>query len=76
MPVAAPLPSAPPPAADTNVPMVSQPAPAGDEQKPLTRQTWFWVAVGAAAVLVGTTAILLGDARRVVPRRDARPGEG
>ena len=59
MPVAAPLPSAPPPAADTNVPMVSQSAPAGDEQKPLTRQTWFWVALGAAAVLVGTTVILL-----------------
>ena len=58
MPVAAPLPSAPPPAADPNVPMVSRPAPAGDEQKPLTGQTWFWVAVGAAAVLVGTTAIL------------------
>ena len=58
MPVA-PLPSAPPPAADSNVPMVSQPATAGDEQKPLTRQTWFWVAVGAAAVLVGTTVILL-----------------
>jgi len=73
MPGAAPLPSAPPPAADTNVPMVSQPATAGDEQKPLTRQTWFWVAVGAAAVLVGTTVILLGTRGESFP--DATLGQ-
>jgi len=73
MPAAAPLPSAPPPAADTGVPMVSQPAPAGDEQKPVTRQTWFWVAVGAAAVLVGTTAILLATRGESFP--DATLGQ-
>ena len=73
IPGAAPLPSAPPPAADTNVPMVSQPATAGDEQKPLTRQTWFWVAVGAAAVLVGTTVILLGTRGESFP--DATLGQ-
>jgi len=72
MPVA-PLPSAPPPAADSNVPMVSQPATAGDEQKPLTRQTWFWVAVGAAAVLVGTTVILLATRGDTFP--DATLGQ-
>jgi tetratricopeptide (TPR) repeat protein len=73
LPVAAPLPSAPPPAADTNVPMVSQPATVGDEQKPITRQTWFWVAVGAAAVLVGTTAILLATRGEQFP--DASLGQ-
>jgi len=55
----APLPSAPPPATDTNVPMVTRPASAADEQKSLTHQTWFWVAVGAAVAVVGTTVILL-----------------
>jgi len=55
----APLPSAPPPATDTNVPMLTRPASAGDEQKSLTHQTWFWVAVGAAVAVVGTTVILL-----------------
>lgn len=73
MPVAAPLPSAPPPAADTNVPMVSAPGQAGDEQKPLTRQTWFWVVVGAAAVLVGTTVILLATRGESFP--DATLGQ-
>jgi hypothetical protein len=72
MPGAAPLPSAPPPA-DTNVPMVSQPATAGDEQKSITGQTWFWVAVGAAAVLVGTTVILLGTRGESFP--DATLGQ-
>jgi len=67
MPAAAPLPSAPPPAADANVPMVSRPAPTGDEQKPLTRQTWFWVAVGAATVLVGTAVILLATRSETFP---------
>lgn len=66
-PVAAPLPSAPPPAADANVPMVSQSAPAGDEEKSLTRQTWFWVAVGAAVVLVGTSVILLATRGETFP---------
>lgn len=73
MPVAASLPSAAPPAADSNVPMVSQPGTAGDEQKPLTRQTWFWVAIGAAAVLVGTTVILLGTRGESFP--DATLGQ-
>jgi tetratricopeptide (TPR) repeat protein len=57
----APLPSAPPPpATDANVPMVTRPAPAaGEEQKSLTQQTWFWVAVGAAVAVAGTTVLLL-----------------
>ena len=76
MPAAAPLPSAPPPAADTNVPMVSQPASAGDEQKSLTRQTWFWVAVGAAAVLVGTTVILLATRGEKFPDATLGPARG
>ena len=76
MPAAAPLPSAPPPAADTNVPMVSRPAPAGDEQKSLTRQTWFWVAVGAAAVLVGTTVILLATRGETFPDATFGPARG
>jgi tetratricopeptide repeat protein len=55
----APLPAAPPPpSSEPNVPMVSRPASAGDEQKPLTSQTWFWVAVGAAVVVLGTTVVL------------------
>ena len=64
---AAPLPPAPPPAADPNVPMVSQPAATGDDEKSLTRQTWFWVAVGAAVVLVGTTVILLATRGETFP---------
>jgi tetratricopeptide (TPR) repeat protein len=55
----APLPTAPAPAADTSVPMLTRPAPPADEKTSLTHQTWFWVAAGAAAVLVGTTVILL-----------------
>jgi hypothetical protein len=37
--------------------MVSRPASATDEP-PLTKQTWFWVAAGAGAVLVGAMVIL------------------
>jgi len=66
-PAAAPLPPAPPPAADPNVPMVSQPAATGDDEKSLTRQTWFWVAVGAAVVLVGTSVILLATRGETFP---------
>jgi tetratricopeptide (TPR) repeat protein len=63
----APPPSAAPPAADANVPMVSQLAQPADEQKPLTRQTWFWVAVGVAAAVVGTTVILFATRGETYP---------
>jgi len=56
--VPAPLPPAPSPPAETNVPMVSRPAAQGEET-PLTHRTWFWVAMGAAVVVVGGTVILL-----------------
>jgi tetratricopeptide (TPR) repeat protein len=65
-PPAAPLPAAPPPAADTGGPVVSHPAPAADEQKPLTRQTWFWVVVGAGVVL-GATVILFATRSETFP---------
>ena len=57
---AAPLPAAPAPAAGTeaSVPMVSQPASPSEDQS-LTHKTWFWVAVGAAVVVVGASVILL-----------------
>jgi tetratricopeptide (TPR) repeat protein len=76
IPAAAPLPSAPPPAAETNVAMVSRPGPAGDEQTPLTRQTWFWVAVGVAAVLVGTTVVLLATRGEKFPDATLGQAEG
>ena len=56
--------------------MVSHPASAGDEQKSLTGQTWFWVAVGAAAVLVGTTVILLATRGEKFPDATFGPARG
>jgi tetratricopeptide (TPR) repeat protein len=65
---AAPLPPAPPPpASDANVAMVSRPTSQGDEQKPLTHQTWFWVAIGAAAVAVGATIVVLATRGETFP---------
>jgi hypothetical protein len=56
----------PPSATDTNangpgVPMVARPGQSSqqsDDQKPLTKETWFWVAAGGGAVLVGAMIIL------------------
>ena len=48
--------------ADTNVPMVTRPAQPDEEQKSLTKETWFWVAAGVGAVLVGAM-IVLADLR-------------
>jgi hypothetical protein len=43
--------------------MVSRPASQGQaaDEKPLTHQTWFWVAVGAAAVAVGATIVIVAS---------------
>ena len=69
-------PAAPPPVAttppsprtNTSVPLLSRPAPAPAEAKPsLTQQTWFWVAVGAAVAVVGTTVILLASRGETFP---------
>jgi hypothetical protein len=46
---------------------VSKPAASGDEKKPITQRTWFWVAVGAAAVLVGTTVLLTASGGETYP---------
>jgi hypothetical protein len=60
----APPPAAPPEGNDTNapntanVPLVTRPAQPGEEQKPLTKETWFWVAAGVGALLVGAMVIL------------------
>ena len=68
-----PIPVAPPPAPPpprpvaTNGALVSKPAASGDEKKPITQRTWFWVAVGAAAVLVGTTVILTASGGETYP---------
>jgi tetratricopeptide (TPR) repeat protein len=68
-----PIPVAPPPApppprpGTTNGPLVSKPAASGDEKKPITQRTWFWVAVGAAAVLVGTTVLLTASGGESYP---------
>jgi hypothetical protein len=62
-------PGAPPPAAlsggdDTNAPnvpnapLVTRGAQPADEQKPLMKESWFWVAAGVGAVLVGAMVIL------------------
>ena len=57
---AASLPAAPPPAAKrAAVPMVSREAASNGEKQSVTHKTWFWVAVGAAVVIVGTTLILV-----------------
>jgi hypothetical protein len=48
--------------------MVSRPAPQPEESRPLTRQTWFWVAVGAGVVaVVGGTVILLATRSEKFP---------
>jgi hypothetical protein len=69
-------PHAPPPVATTppsprrnaSVPLLSRPAPApADTNGSLTQQTWFWVAVGAAVAVVGTTVILLASRGETFP---------
>ena len=58
-PPAPPPAAAPPPlVADASVPAVSSKG-SGDQDRSITQNTWFWVAVGAAAVAVGTVAVVL-----------------
>ena len=65
---ATPPPPAPPPPrpAATNVPLLAKPAADDGHKKPITQRTWFWVAVGAAAVLVGTV-VLVGSGGEEYP---------
>jgi tetratricopeptide (TPR) repeat protein len=74
--VETPAPATPPPTAATppsprtnpSVPLLSRPAPAPAEARgSLTQQTWFWIAVGAAVVVVGTTVILLASRGETFP---------
>ena len=67
-PSTAPPPPAPPPPrpAATNVPLLAKPAADDGHKKPITQRTWFWVAVGAAAVLVGTV-VLVGSGGEEYP---------
>ena len=61
---------------DANVPMRdARRRSRGEEQKPLTQQTWFWVAVGAAAVAASARwSILLATRRRdSSPTRRSEP---
>jgi tetratricopeptide (TPR) repeat protein len=56
------------PRTNASVPLLSRPAPAGaDEKRSLTQETWFWVAVGAAVAVVGTTVILLASRGETFP---------
>jgi hypothetical protein len=52
-----PPPAAPPPATGSNAPAVTKPAAVPDEG-PLIKQSWFWIYVGAGAVLVGAMLLL------------------
>ena len=62
-----PPPAPPPPRpAATNVPLLAKPAADDGHKKPITQRTWFWVAVGAAAVLVGTV-VLVGSGGEEYP---------
>lgn len=54
----APVPAAAPPAPGSGVPMLTSSGAPQDEQRPLTQKVWFWVAVGAGAVVL-TTVLLL-----------------
>jgi len=69
--VALPAAAAPPsPPTNRRVPLVSRPAPAPapvEGKRPVTQETWFWVAVGAAVAVVGTTVILLASRSETFP---------
>jgi tetratricopeptide (TPR) repeat protein len=59
-PAPAPAPAAAPPApaSGTGVPMLTGSGAPPEDQRPLTQKVWFWVAVGAGAVVL-TTVLLL-----------------
>ena len=67
-PAPAPVPAAAPPApgAGNGVPMLSSSGAPPDEQRPLTQKVWFWVAVGAGAVVL-TTVLLLATRSETFP---------
>jgi hypothetical protein len=63
-----PIPAAAPPPATTGggVPTLTSTGAAPEEARPVTQQVWFWVAVGAGAVLA-TTVILLATRSESFP---------
>jgi tetratricopeptide (TPR) repeat protein len=67
----APVPAiaSPPTSQDSaGVPLLARPAPAPDDAKrSLTQETWFWVALGAAAAVVATTVVLLASRDETFP---------
>jgi hypothetical protein len=67
-PAPAPVPAAAPPAppAGNGVPMLTTSGTPSDEQRPLTQNVWFWVAVGAGAVVL-TTVLLLATRGETFP---------
>ena len=65
-PAPAPVPAAAPPAPGNGVPMLTSSGAPQDEQRPLTQKVWFWVAVGAGAVVL-TTVLLLATRSETFP---------
>ena len=65
-PAPATVPAAAPPAPGTGVPTLASSGAPSDAPQPLTKKVWFWVAVGAGAVLL-TTVVLLATSRDSFP---------
>ena len=75
-PAPAPVPAATPPAPapGNGVPTLTSSGATPDESRPLTQKVWFWVAVGAGAVVL-TTVVLLATRSETFPDADVRNGE-